>query len=95
MSGELRESEQIVQLAPPSDGELRFFGRIRTPWATRSVCPRQGNLEGSECRIALDAVWQDALDGLDDYGTIEVLYWQDQSRRDASRKSPRSDGQTA
>ncbi|WP_292305133.1 hypothetical protein [Marivita sp.] len=95
MSGELRESKQIVQLAPPSDYELRFFGRTRTPWATRSDCPRRAHLEGSECRIALDPVSQDALDGLDVYGTIEVLYWLNQSRRDASRKSPRSDGQTA
>lgn len=94
MSGELRENEQIVQLAPPSDDELRFFGRNRTPWATRSYCPRQAHLEGSQCRIALDPVWQYALDGLDAYGTIEVLYWLDQSRRDATRKSPRSDGQT-
>jgi tRNA (Thr-GGU) A37 N-methylase len=77
MSGELRESEQIVQLAPPSDDGLRFFGRIRTPWATRSDCPQQGSLGGSECRIALDPVRQDALDGLDVYGTIEVLYWLD------------------
>ena len=32
--------------------------------------------------------------GLENYDTIEVLYWLDQSRRDLIRQSPRSDGQT-
>ncbi|WP_413219999.1 tRNA (N6-threonylcarbamoyladenosine(37)-N6)-methyltransferase TrmO [Tritonibacter mobilis] len=94
MYGELRENEQIVHLEPPSDGAVRFIGRIRTPWATRADCPRQGLLDGPECRIELDPVWQDALDGLDAYGTVEVLYWLDQSRRDLTRQSPRSDGRT-
>ena len=94
MPDDLRENEQIVQLAPPSDGAVRYIGRIRTPWATRADCPRQGRFDGPDCRIAVDLAWQDALDGLEAYDTVEVLYWLDQSRRDVTRQSPRSDGRT-
>lgn len=91
---DLRENEQFVQLAPASDAALRFIGRIRTPWTTREDCPRQGRIDGPECRIELDPDWHDALDGLEAYQTVEVLYWLDQSRRDLIRQSPRSDGKT-
>ncbi|MBK0328497.1 tRNA (N6-threonylcarbamoyladenosine(37)-N6)-methyltransferase TrmO [Rhodobacteraceae bacterium F11138] len=94
MPNDLRENEQVVRLAPPSDGALRFIGRIRTDWPTRADCPRQGRTDGPDCRIEVDPVWQDALDGLEAYDTIEVLYWLDQSRRDLTRQSPRSDGRT-
>ncbi len=91
---DLRENEQIVQLAQASDAAVRFIGRIRTPWSTRDQCPRQGRIDGPECQIALLPEWHDALDGLEFYQTIEVLYWLDQSRRDLTRQSPRSDGST-
>lgn len=94
MPDDLRENEQTIPIAPPSDGAVRFIGRIRTPWTTRADCPRQGRLDGPECRIELAPVWHDALDGLGAYGAVEVLYWLDQSRRDLTRQSPRSDGRT-
>lgn len=91
---DLRENEQIVQIAPASDASLRYIGLIRTPWKSRKDCPRQGRIDGPECRIELDPLWQDALAGLENYGSVEVLYWLDQSRRDLTRQSPRSDGST-
>lgn len=42
----------------------------------------------------LDPVWLDALQGLEDYRMIEVLYWLDKSRRDLVVQSPRGDGRT-
>jgi len=35
-----------------------------------------------------------ALRGLEEYETIEVLYWLDRSRRDLVTQSPRGDGRT-
>ncbi|MBW4977694.1 tRNA (N6-threonylcarbamoyladenosine(37)-N6)-methyltransferase TrmO [Marinobacter adhaerens] len=92
--GDLRPNEEAVALEPASDATLRFIGTIHTPWRDRKDCPRQGRLDGPECQLVLDPVWHNALAGLEDYDTIEVLYWLDQSRRDLIRQSPRSDGQT-
>ena len=90
----LRPNERAVDLPPASDAVLRFIGTIRTPWTDRDSCPRQGRLDGPECRLVVDPVWHDALAGLQEYETIEVLYWLDQSRRDLVRQSPKSDGRT-
>ena len=91
---DLRPNERAVDLAPPDDAILRFIGTIRTPWASREDCPRQGRPDGPECRLVLDPVWHDALRGLEDYEKIEVLYWLDRSRRDLVLQSPKSDGRT-
>ena len=90
----LRPGEQSAELEPANDARLRFIGTIRTPWHDRRDCPRQGRLDGPECQMVLDPVWHAALQGLEEYDTIEVLYWLDQSRRDLIRQSPKSDGQT-
>jgi len=90
----LRENEVAVDLPPPGDAALRFIGVIRTPFATRDDCPRQGRRDGPLCRLVPDPVWQPALQGLEAYETIEVLYWLDRSRRDLICQSPKSDGRT-
>ncbi len=89
---EIRPGE--VAVAPPdaTDAGLVFIGRIRTPWTDRMDCPRQGRRDGPVCRIELFAPWDGGLDGLEQYGSIEVLYWLDRSRRDLLRQSPKSDG---
>ena len=91
---ELRANEQSVDLQPASDAALRFIGVIRTPWKTRDDCPRQGHLDGPSCELIVDPVWHEALQGLDAFETIEVLYWLDKSRRDLVLQSPKSDGHT-
>lgn len=93
-SGDLRPNEKIVELPPARDATLRFIGTIRTPWRTRDTCPRQGRLDGPECQLVLDPVWHEALRGLQEFQTIEVLYWLDKSRRDLILQSPGSDGHT-
>ncbi|SMC83060.1 tRNA (N6-threonylcarbamoyladenosine(37)-N6)-methyltransferase TrmO [Primorskyibacter flagellatus] len=93
-TAELRPNERTVDLAPATDATLRFIGTIRTPWTDREDCPRQGRLDGPECQLVLDPIWRDGLLGLDEYETIEVLYWLDKSRRDLIRQSPKSDGRT-
>ncbi|MGR3761758.1 tRNA (N6-threonylcarbamoyladenosine(37)-N6)-methyltransferase TrmO [Roseobacteraceae bacterium NS-SX3] len=90
----LRRNERAITLPPAADAAVRFIGRIRTPWAQRAECPRQGRLDGPECRIELAPEWAPALKGLEAFEQIEVLYWLHRSRRDLVLQSPRADGET-
>lgn len=92
-SDDIRPGEIAVETAEPDDARLRFIGRCVTPFAERKDCPRQGRLDGPECRLVLDPVWAPALDGLDAFETLDVLYWLDRSRRDLVVQSPKRDGE--
>jgi tRNA-Thr(GGU) m(6)t(6)A37 methyltransferase TsaA len=95
MNDELREGEVAADPVPADDAGLRFVGVIRTPFVTREMCPRQGDAEnGPLCRIEVNPEWEGALDGIERFEVIEVLYWLDRSRRDLVRQSPKSDGRT-
>ena len=91
---EIREKE--VAVAPPqaTDAGLVFTGTIRTPWTSRLVCPRQGRADGPICRIELFPPWDEALEGIERFERLEVLYWLHQSRRDLVRQSPANNGET-
>ncbi|MCW5748629.1 MAG: SAM-dependent methyltransferase [Alphaproteobacteria bacterium] len=89
---EIRRSEIAVALPATPDAGLYFIGRIRTPWQSRLVCPRQGRADGPICRIEVFEPWAAALDGIGAYGRLEVLYWLHLSRRDLVRQSPANDG---
>ncbi|PWE33356.1 tRNA (N6-threonylcarbamoyladenosine(37)-N6)-methyltransferase TrmO [Maritimibacter sp. 55A14] len=89
---DLRPGERVADLPAEGDAALRFIGRIRTPWRDRRDCPRQGRLDGLECRVELFAPWAEALEGIGDYTHLEILYWLDRSRRDLLRQNPKSDG---
>jgi tRNA-Thr(GGU) m(6)t(6)A37 methyltransferase TsaA len=91
---EIRQNEVSVELPATDDAGLIFIGRIRTPWTDRLQCPRQGRADGPICRIEIDALWHRALDGIEQFERIEVLYWLDQSRRDLVQQSPANDGST-
>ena len=93
----VRENEvRIAEVAvsPPSatDAGLVFIGRIRTPWISRMETPRQGRLDGPVCSIEIFEPWVPALDSLDRYERIEVIYWLHLSRRDLVLQSPANDG---
>jgi len=89
MSGAgIRPGETRIDLPEPDDARLRFIGVIRTPFATRADCPRQGREDGPECRLVLNPEWVPALAGLEAVERIEVLYWLDQSRRDLLTQAP-------
>ena len=90
--GEIRRNEVAVDWPDASDAGLVFIGRIHTPWASRLVTPRQGRLDGPVCRIEIFAPWLPALQGLERYQRVEVLYWLHLSRRDLVLQSPASDG---
>jgi tRNA-Thr(GGU) m(6)t(6)A37 methyltransferase TsaA len=85
---EIRENEVAVELHAANDAGLFFIGTIHTPWTSRLECPRQGRADGPVCRIEVEERWREALDGIDDFERIEVLYWLHESRRDLVRQSP-------
>lgn len=89
---EIRDGETAV--APPVDFDagLVFIGRIHTPWNSRLMTPRQGRADGPVCRIEIFEPWQAALEGVEKFARLEVLYWLHMSRRDLVRQSPANDG---
>ena len=91
---EIRTGEVAVEAPPAKDAGLVFIGRIRTPWTSRLDCPRQGRQDGPTCRIEIFEPWVPALEGIEEFEQLEVLYWLHLSRRDLILQSPRSDGAT-
>jgi tRNA-Thr(GGU) m(6)t(6)A37 methyltransferase TsaA len=89
---EIRLGEVAVTPPPPTDAGLVYIGRIHTPWSSRLVTPRQGRSDGPICRIEIFEPWVPALDALDGYARIEVIYWLHLSRRDLVLQSPANDG---
>ncbi len=87
-----RTGELEFPLPDRTDARLVFIGRIRTPFATRDDCPRQGRPDGPVCRIEIEAPYRPGLKGLERYERVEVLYWLDRARRDLVQQSPKSDG---
>jgi tRNA-Thr(GGU) m(6)t(6)A37 methyltransferase TsaA len=81
-----------VDAPAPTDAGLVFIGRIRTPWTSRLECPRQGRADGPICEIEIFEPWSQALDGVEQFERLEVLYWLDRSRRDLVMQSPANDG---
>jgi tRNA-Thr(GGU) m(6)t(6)A37 methyltransferase TsaA len=91
---EVRRNEIAVEAPQSFDAGLAFIGIIRTPWTSRLECPRQGRADGPICRIEVAEPWVAALDGIEAFERIEVLYWLHESRRDLVRQSPANDGST-
>jgi len=91
---EIRDGEIAVDPPAPTDAGLVFIGRIHTPWTSRMHTPRQGRQDGPVCRIEVFDPWVPALDGVDAYERLEVIYWLHLSRRDLVRQSPANDGST-
>lgn len=89
---EIRENEVAVDAPPPTDAGLVFIGRIRTPWTSRMETPRQGRHDGPICRIEIFETWALALQGVEAFERLEILYWLDRSRRDLVLQSPANSG---
>lgn len=91
---EIRPGERVVEPPPPTDAGLVFIGRIRTPWTSRMATPRQGRRDGPVCRIEIFDPWVEALQDIEEFEELEVLYWLNLSRRDLVLQSPARDGTT-
>jgi tRNA-Thr(GGU) m(6)t(6)A37 methyltransferase TsaA len=85
-----RPGETAAPLPDRQDAHLVFIGRLRTPFASRDQCPRQGDLEnGPVCRVEIDEPWRAALAGIDQFQQLDMLYWMHEARRDLVTQTPR------
>ena len=92
---DLRPGEQVAELPEEHDATVVFIGRIQTPWATRSECPRQGDPEnGPDCTVLLDPRWRPALEGIVAGDRLQLLYWMHRARRDLVVQAPRGRDET-
>lgn len=91
----IREGEVAVEAPETTDAGLVFIGRLRTPWTSRREAPRQGRQDGPLCRIEVAAPWDRALDGIEMFERLEVLYWLHLSRRDLVQQVPGNGGEGA
>jgi tRNA-Thr(GGU) m(6)t(6)A37 methyltransferase TsaA len=90
----IRDGETAVDPPSARDAGLVFIGRIRTPWTSREMTPRQGRHDGPVCRLEIFEPWVPALKGVDFYSNLEVVYWLHLSRRDLVLQSPKDDRST-
>ncbi|WP_420587939.1 hypothetical protein [Marivita sp.] len=74
-STDLRQGEVAVDPAHAHDATVQFIGTIRTPYTTRDLCPRQGKLDGPDCRLELRPEWAQALKGITEFEYLDVLYF--------------------
>lgn len=85
----IRPGEIAGTLPAAFDAGLFFLGRIRTPWANRSDCPRRGAQDGPLCHIEVDGRWRQALEGLEGRDFIQILYFMHLARRDLLLQAPK------
>jgi tRNA (adenine37-N6)-methyltransferase len=90
----LRPGEVTTTLPSHTDAGVYFIGIIRTPWRTRSDCPKRGDPDGPICTIVIDERWRAALTDLAAHRHIQVLYWMHRARRDLVLQTPLRTGQT-
>ena len=91
---ELRPGEVAISLPPQPDVGVYFIGVIRTPWRTRSECPKRGSPDGPICDVVVDERWRAALTDLAAHKRVQVLYWMHRARRDLVLQTPFRTGQT-
>ena len=85
----MRPHEVATDAALSTDATIAFIGHIETPWTRREDCPRQGDREaGPECTIVVAAPWGPALDGVEAFPSLDILYWLHLSRRDLILQNP-------
>ncbi len=89
----MRPGESAVELPGKFDAGIYFIGRIRTPWKTRAECPKNGRLTREICTVEIDPRYAAALDGIEKFSRIVVMYFMDQARRDLVRQVPRHLGE--
>ena len=95
MKSEVRPGEVAIALPPRADAGVYFIGTIRTPWRSRSECPKRGSFDGPICSIVVDERWRAALTGLAGHPRLQVLYWMHQARRDLVLQAPARTGELA
>ena len=89
MSEDIRDGEVAIALPETFDAGVYFIGRIRTPWKTRSECPKNARGSDAECTVEVDPRYAAALEGVAGCSHLVLLYFMQQARRDLAMQAPR------
>jgi tRNA-Thr(GGU) m(6)t(6)A37 methyltransferase TsaA len=84
-----RAGEIAIDLPATFDAGVHFIGRIRTPWAERTECPRNARGSDAPCTIEVDTRYAAALADVGRASHLIVLYWMHHARRDLVVQAPR------
>jgi tRNA-Thr(GGU) m(6)t(6)A37 methyltransferase TsaA len=85
---DVRPGEVRIDLPEAFDAGLYFIGRIRTPFKSRSDCPRNTAESEALGLIELEPRYAAALADVQLYSHLWLLYWMDQARRDLIQQVP-------
>lgn len=78
--------------ATADDARLAFIGRVRSPWKTRSECPRNmaaAREAGVGAQVEIEAPYRPGLEGLAGFSHVVVLTWLGDTARNLIVQSPR------
>lgn len=84
----IREGEKTVELPSAADAGVYFIGRIRTPWKTRKVCPKNARESEAVCTVELDPAFADGLKDVETCSHLVLLYWMDKAPRNLVLQVP-------
>jgi tRNA-Thr(GGU) m(6)t(6)A37 methyltransferase TsaA len=84
----LRPGEVTLALPDGFDAGVYFIGRIRTPFKSRSDCPKNTAQSDAIGRVEFDPRYAEGLKDLGLYSHVILLYWMDQARRDLIQQLP-------
>jgi tRNA-Thr(GGU) m(6)t(6)A37 methyltransferase TsaA len=85
---DIRPGETVIELPASHDAGIYFIGRIRTPFKTRSQCPKSSAQSRAEGQLELGARFAAGLADLDLYSHAWLLYWMHEARRDLIAQVP-------
>ena len=84
----IRPGELRIDLPASFDAGLYFIGRIRTPFKSRSECPKNTAESEAIGTIELDQRFAAGLEDVGPYSHLWLVYWMHQARRDLVRQVP-------
>ncbi len=70
---------------------VQAVGTVRSTFASREECPKQGSEGAPEAWIEIDPAFAEAIDGIGAGAEIMVLTWLHLGRRDVLKVHPRGD----
>ena len=85
---DLRPGEAAIELPASFDASVYFIGRVRTPFKTRTECPKNTAASDAIGRVEVDARYAAGLEELRLYSHLWLLTWMDQARRDLIQQVP-------
>lgn len=85
---DIRPGEVAIELPQATDAGLYFIGRIRTPFKSRSECPKNSARLGIPGRVEVDPRYAAGLADLASHSHAWLLYWMHEARRDLIKQVP-------